>query len=576
MTDPLPVPSSATQPVLEGPAERLRRLWQQGEAPDVDAFLAQAGPLAVEQLAQVLRVDQRQRWRAGQRVLAEDYLGRFPALRGDSETVLDLIFNEVLLREELGEAVDSAEYAGRFPDFAPALHAQFELHQALLPESQATALAPTAVPPRGVLWPSLPRSFGRYRVERLLGCGGMGEVYLAHDTQIDRRVALKLPRLGDDPERLARFYREARIAGGFTHPGLCPVYDVGELEGIHYFTMPFLEGETLAERLRGHEPLPVVEAVRLAARIARALEAAHAAGVVHRDLKPSNVMLAPRGEPVVVDFGLARRSAEGPVTAAGTLLGTPGYMAPEQLGGRPEDVGPACDIYSLGALCYEALTGKPPFPGPAHESLRRCLTETPAPPSQRRPGLAARLDEICLTALAREPGQRFASMAAFAEALEGCLQPGALTAPQVHRWRRRAVLVAAAGVVAALAGLLGHAWLSPDPPDPLPAGSHWLGAFAFRPPIVNYVGDVAIEIDTRDGDSFTGVYTTEQGRYSWGIAGTIAAGEARWQFTHIRHEQEPRDVVGRVRCTARLEGDELVGVFSHPSGTADLRLRRQR
>src|SRR5262249_11399628 len=251
----------------------------------------------------------------------EDYLRRFPIVLANHEATMDLVFNEFLLREECADGPDVEDYVRRFPEIATAFRAQAELHQEL--ETATRPGPPSEAPPpsRGT-WPVLPRQFGRYRVERLLGKGGMGEVYLAHDTQLHRPVALKLPRLGDDPERLARFFREARIAAGFTDPALCPVYDVGAIDGVHFFTMPFLQGETLADRLR-RGPLPADEAVRLAARLARALGEAHAAGVVHRDLKPSNVMLTARGEPVVLDFGLARRATEERLTASGAVLGTP-------------------------------------------------------------------------------------------------------------------------------------------------------------------------------------------------------------------------------------------------------------
>jgi serine/threonine-protein kinase len=573
MADTTPFPPAGPEPTLpaEDPAERLRRLWDEGWPPDVETFLARAGPLAPDQLAAVLRVDQRARWRAGERVPAEDYLRRFPAVLESDEAALDLVFNEFLLREEQRDAPDVEDYARRFPRLAAAVRAQAELQQAL---ETATRIGPAseAPPPSRVTWPVLPRQFGRYRVERLLGEGGMGEVYLAQDTQLNRPVALKLPSLGDDPERLARFFREARIAAGFTDPALCPVYDVGAIDGVHYFTMPFLDGETLADRLRLQGPLPVDEAIRLAARVARALALAHAAGVVHRDLKPSNLMLTANGDPVVLDFGLARRVAEGRLTATGTLMGTPAYMAPEQVGGRPEDLGPACDVYSLGAVLYDALTGEPPFPGPVHDALRRCLTESPRPPSRRRPGLAARLDDICLTALARQPARRFASMTAFAEALEGCLRPGVASTPARRLPGRRAVLLAAAGLALAVAaGLAGHAWLTRNP---FPAGSRWQGDFLFRPPIENYGGDVAIDVESRDGETFTGRYTSENGDYCWRIAGTVRGGEVRWRFTEVVREKEPQNVVSSARGEGRLSGDELVGLFSDADSTADLRLRK--
>src|SRR4051794_15788499 len=182
----------------------------------------------------------------------------------------------------------------------------------------------------------LPEVFGKYRLVRKLGQGGMGAVYLAHDTQLDRDVALKVPHLGEEagPEVLARFLREARAAAKLHHPNVCPIHEVGEVNGAPYFTMPLIEGPSLSAVLRANGPLGQREAAALVARVAQALALAHGRGVVHRDLKPSNILLDARGEPVVTDFGLAR-VAEGRsrLTPSGAVLGTPAYMPPEQARG---------------------------------------------------------------------------------------------------------------------------------------------------------------------------------------------------------------------------------------------------
>ncbi len=283
----------------------------------------------------------------------------------------------------------------------------------------------------------LPESFGRYRILRKLGEGGMGAVYLAEDTRLGRRVALKVPHFtaDDGPAVVERFYREARVAAGIDHPNLCPVHDVDEHGGVHYLTMPFIEGTTLSRRLAWEGAWPSGRAARLAATVARAVDALHARGIIHRDLKPHNIMVRPDGEPVVMDFGLARSlAASRRLTEKGQVLGTPSYMSPEQVRGQKE-LGPATDVYSLGVIFYQLLTGRVPFEGDVMAVFAQILHADPEPPSRLRPGLDARVEAICLRALAKRPEDRFPGMAAFAAALEeyarqsglGTAGPGATT-----------------------------------------------------------------------------------------------------------------------------------------------------
>jgi predicted Ser/Thr protein kinase len=293
---------------------------------------------------------------------------------------------------------------------------------------------PLPVPVGGVaqpapLPPPLPAPFGRYTLNKLLGRGGMGAVYLAHDRQLDRPVALKIPRFGVNPsvEDEERFLREARAAAMLSHPNLCPVYDVGQIGGVSYLTMAYIEGQSLAEMIREGCLPPPPELVRLVAQMALAMQEAHRRGVIHRDLKPANVMIDLRGQPVITDFGLARRGPEtGDVrlTHSGMVMGTPAYMPPEQVNGAVHAVGPACDIYSLGVILYELLAGRLPFLGAVGDLMAQIVTVAPPPPSQFRPGLAAELDTICLKALAKDPARRFASMQEFAAALQGHVHGG--------------------------------------------------------------------------------------------------------------------------------------------------------
>src|SRR5262245_39097211 len=275
----------------------------------------------------------------------------------------------------------------------------------------------------------LPERFGRYRILRKLGQGGMGAVYLAHDSQLDRQVALKVPRFtAGDGESIERFKREARTAATLQHANLCPIYDVGDIDGRHYLTMAFVEGRSLAELIRGGQPLPEKPVADLVRKLALALEEAHRKGVIHRDLKPANIMINERHEPVILDFGLARQTQKEDVrlTAPGTILGTPAYMPPEQVRGDTEAMGPACDVYSLGVVLYELLAGRLPFQGTNVGALiSAVLTVNPPPPSAHRPEISQALDAICLRAMEKDPARRFRSMAEFADSLTAFLNNGA-------------------------------------------------------------------------------------------------------------------------------------------------------
>jgi serine/threonine protein kinase len=274
----------------------------------------------------------------------------------------------------------------------------------------------------------LPRNFGRYELQRFLGKGAMGIVYLAHDSNLDRLVALKIPRpLDEDPTLWReRFLTEARAAATLHHPNICPVFEVGETDSQLYLTMAYIEGETLAQHLRRSGSLPIVQAVELVRNISRAMAEAHERGIVHRDLKPANIMLDRRGQPVIMDFGLALRSTTSDdlrLTLSGVAMGTPCYMPPEQAGGDHAAIGPPADVYSLGVILFELVTGRVPFQGRTFGKLLAQI-ERDAVPSPRtiNPEIDERLNCIILKALAKAPEERFPSAAALADALDGFLR----------------------------------------------------------------------------------------------------------------------------------------------------------
>lgn len=268
--------------------------------------------------------------------------------------------------------------------------------------------------------PSVPVKIGRYRILKPLGQGGMGAVYLAQDTELDRQVALKIPNISnqDNSSVLERFYREARAAATLRHAHICPLFDIGEHQGVPYLTMAYIEGKSLGEFARGksltHKSIAI-----LVRKLALALQEAHQRGIIHRDLKPANIMIDKRGEPIVMDFGLARRLSRDDtrLTQTGAAIGTPAYMPPEQISANAELMGPACDIYSLGVILYELLTGRLPFEGDAMAMLAQILTDEPRRPSELQANIDPALEAICLKAMAKKPADRFGSMVEMAARL---------------------------------------------------------------------------------------------------------------------------------------------------------------
>ena len=283
------------------------------------------------------------------------------------------------------------------------------------------------------------RVIAGYEVEGELGRGGMGVVFRAWQRKLKRLVALKMLTGYYGPPELKRFFAEAETAAGLHHANIVHIYDVGEHEGAPFFAMEFVEGGSLADRLRAG-PMTAREAAQFLIPVARALDFAHNNHVVHREMKPANILIDPQGVPKVTDFGIAKRlTAESALTLSGAVMGTPVYMAPEQARGTSRDVGAAADIYSLGAILYEMLAGRPPFlPEESETSIMvRVATENPVSPAWHRPGVPRDLETICLKCLAKEPAERYPSAAAVAEDLQLFLDERPILAERVSRILRR-------------------------------------------------------------------------------------------------------------------------------------------
>jgi WD40 repeat protein len=335
--------------------------------------------------------------------------------------------------------------------------------------------APTAIlsspgmvsaPPPTAAYPQVPG----YSIDGVLGRGGMGIVYRAQQTSLSRPVALKMMLAGADAgsEDLERFRAEAEAVARLSHPNIVQIHEVGDHQGAPFFSLEFVEGGGLDRRLKG-VPQPPGAAGRLAETLARAMHVAHQRGIVHRDLKPANVLVAADGTPKITDFGLAKRlDADSSQTRSGTIMGTPSYMAPEQAEGRTLEVGAAADVYALGAILYELLTGRPPFRGSTPvETLLQVVHDEPVPPSRLQPTVPRDLETVCLKCLEKEPAKRYANAIELAEDLrrfqvgEPTLARPVGLAGRLHKWARRNPTVAslsALAIVLAIAGLSGVSW----------------------------------------------------------------------------------------------------------------------
>jgi serine/threonine-protein kinase len=361
----------------------------------------------------------------------------------------------------LRERVEALLRSHDDPDFlvVPALRRQADTNEAAAADDFLAFLAPGGEP----------GSLGRldhYEVLEVIGKGGMGVVYKARDLQLNRLVALKMIRasLQDDAEQLQRFLTEAEAVAQLQHANIVPIFEIGRCKGLPYFTLEWVPGGSLAHKLKAG-PLPAATAARLLEQVAQGIQAAHQRGIVHRDLKPDNVLLAEDGTPRVADFGLAKRvEVDDGGTVTGVVLGTPSYMAPEQAGGKNRQVGPASDVYALGTILYEMLTGRPPFKAATVlDTLLQVRNDEPAAPSLLQSKVPRDLETICLKCLRKEPEKRYLSAAALAEDLQRFQRGEPIQARPVGRvertWRWGRQHPAQAGLVAAgvLALVLGTA-----------------------------------------------------------------------------------------------------------------------
>lgn len=369
-------------------------------------------------------------------------------LGATTEPLRSRLFEELLLSDlefhkRNALAIDVGRYVTEFPDRAGQVEsvlARFAAEQshgfvdlvtspAALQRVQASEMNTLAAV----------KQCGNYELLREIARGGMGIVFEARDTKLQRTVALKmiLDRNLASPEAVQRFYAEAEMAASLNHPGIVPIYDVGSHAGHHYYAMALVEGSTLLAELQGRR-FDMEEAAQIVMDLANTVAYAHEHGVVHRDLKPGNVLLPRGGPPQITDFGLAKRTDRAEqLTVAGQILGTPGYMAPEQAAGNVEQSGPAVDIYALGAILYHLLTGHPPF-RTAMEALVCVLEQDPVPPRAMSRRVPRDLNVICMKCLSKSPADRYLSARDLADDLRRFLHGDVIQA-KPSSFRRRAL-----------------------------------------------------------------------------------------------------------------------------------------
>ena len=502
--------------------------------------------LRLPALIELAKIDLRRRWEQGERREVECYLSDYPELGTPETAALGIVRAEFESRQKAGTPDPLGEVSARFPRQAAQLQRGGPATMMGGPAASET-IAPDARSQTPPLPPSPsasapPEYIGRYKIIRQIGQGGMARVYLARDDQLSRDVALKVPRFDPDEGKIVRerFLREAKAAAALQHPNVCAIYEIGEDNGVPFFAMAHVEGRPLSDYIDRKGGIASVQAALLIRKVALALKEAHRQGIVHRDLKPANIMIDQRKEPVVMDFGLARleRQEASRLTKLGAVLGTPQYMPPEQVAGNLDLMGPACDIYSLGVILYELLTGRTPFSGVPTLVLAQVLTQDSPPANTIRPELDGEIVGICMKAIARKPENRYASMEEFASALNGYIKKVSRGQPLPPALQIPVAVAAPEADTAPVAKVVPTALIAPEPPPlSLPAPAR---------------------INPRNWHLLLGIGLA-------GVGGMLLIVALVWLVT-----RKPAELPGVGGTEARVRLEPLQGAVLNPDGSTEL------
>ena len=473
--------------------KRVRRFeaaWVAGAPESVLACLPDEGdPSRLPTLEELVRIELEfawARWAKSRRVdkadgsrtagappLLEKYLEEFPAL-DDSQRLTRLLQQEYHHRLDAGIRSPLSEYCQRFPalfenedEAALLLRRENSLVDSAWNDTTLAPSAPRAVSPNDETLGAVSleedgkedvvREVAGYRIMGELGRGGMGLVYKALDPKLNRVVALKMVLAGDHagPEDHERFQREARAIAQLQHPHIVQIFEVGEENGLPFFVLEFIRGGSLDRQVDG-KPRNPRQAADLVETLALAMQSAHEQGIIHRDLKPANVLMAPGRTPKITDFGLAKQLEDSQgQTATGAVIGTPSYMAPEQASGDSQEIGPAADIYALGAILYTLITGRPPFQGEtAFDTIMQVIEQEALPPTRLQSKIPRDLETICLKCLLKDPERRYETAQALADDLRRFLEHRPIVARPIGWVERGVKWVRRKPAIAALVGLL--------------------------------------------------------------------------------------------------------------------------
>ncbi len=404
--------------------DQFEEALQAGKNPRIEEFIRNAaGPERASLLRALLAIELELLGRVGKAPSPAAYQTRFP----EDTAIIEQVFRDSAKRSG---AVDesSKTRVGNLPETPPSIVETVSVDSPSAESSRTGHVKRT---------PSIQQPvefFGKFTVKRVLGKGGFGIVYHAYDPQLERDVAIKVPHASSlgTQELRDRFLREARATAALRHVNICPIFEIGEVEGQPFIAMAFIDGLPLSSFISVKKPLSEKQIASIVRKVALGLATAHHENVIHRDLKPDNIMIDRKSkEPVVMDFGLARRDEPNDVqlTQEGQIMGTPVYMPPEQAKGEVDKIGPHSDIYSLGVILYEMLSCQRPFQGGIAEVLAAIVRDQPVPPSKYRPGLDPVLEAICLKAMSKQPKDRYQTMAEFAQALTDFMRRAGNTGP---------------------------------------------------------------------------------------------------------------------------------------------------